>query len=152
MRRRSIIALLAVLAAVALGVAACGGGDDEGSGTTDFLDTGIFGGETDFLPPTEDPPVEPPAATEPSPEIIQIAVPAAGEPIGPESPSERIAEVQRALLALGFKIGKADGVWGSKTRNALVRFQKNHKLEADGFVGPKTARAINRELRERAAG
>ena len=153
MKRPPLIVVASLALAAVIALAGCGGGDEEGTGTTDFFDTGAFPGiETDFLPPAEE---EPPPAEEPpaaDPEIIQLTVPAAGEAIGPQSPSERIAEVQRALVALGFKIGKADGVFGAKTANAIKRFQKNHRLEADGIVGPRTARAINRELRERAAG
>ena len=33
----------------------------------------------------------------------------------------------------------------------MPRFQKNHKLEQDGLVGPKTAKAINKELKQQAA-
>jgi murein L,D-transpeptidase YcbB/YkuD len=32
-----------------------------------------------------------------------------------------------------------------------VKFQKKHKLDADGLVGTKTAKALNRELRKLAA-
>lgn len=154
MRSRRLIALVALLAAAALGLAACGGGDgEEGAlGTTDFFDTGIFEGVDTELPPppaAEEPP-PPPAADDPT--IIQLTVPPPGQPIGPQSPSERIAEVQRALLALGFQIGQADGIYGQKTRNAIRRFQRNQDLQVDGLVGPQTARAMNRELRRRAAG
>jgi peptidoglycan hydrolase-like protein with peptidoglycan-binding domain len=143
MRLRALIGLL--VAALALSAAACGGGDGEGIGTTDFFDTGFIDtGLFEEPPPVEEPPPAPV-------EALQIRVPDAGQSVGPQSPAERIAEVQRALLALGFKIGRADGVYGQKTRNAVARFQRNHDLEADGIVGPKTARAMNRELRRRGA-
>jgi peptidoglycan hydrolase-like protein with peptidoglycan-binding domain len=132
-------------------MAACGGGDGDGDEELTFT------GETDtgeLLPVdtgvVEEPP--PPPATETTPtEAIQIPVPKAGEVIGPQSPAAQVAQLQEALIALGFKIGEPDGIYGGKTRNAVTRFQKNHKLEADGLVGAKTARAINKELRERAA-
>lgn len=155
MNRRRLIATAAAVATAALGLAACGGGDDgSGFGTTDLFDTGdIFDDvtETDFLPPAEE---EPPPAAEPPADgtILQITVPPPGQPVGPQSPTERIAEVQSALLALGFRIGEADGVFGAKTRNAVERFQRNQRLQVDGLVGPRTARALNRALRQAAAG
>jgi peptidoglycan hydrolase-like protein with peptidoglycan-binding domain len=139
-----------VALAVGLGAAACGGGDDDGGDAfTGETDTGsLLPVDTGF---TEEPPA-PPAVTEETPgEAIQIAVPKAGESIGPQSPAARVAELQEALIVLGFKIGEPDGIYGGKTVNAVKRFQKNHKLQADGLVGTKTARAINKELRERAA-
>lgn len=139
-RRRSIVVLL--IAAGILAAAACGGGGDE-AGTTEAFETSII--DTGAVEPSP-PPAEPTEAAPP----FQITVPKAA-PIGPQSPSEKIAEVQQALILLDFKIGKADGIWGEKTRKAVVKFQKAHKLDADGLVGAKTAKAMNRELRKLAA-
>jgi peptidoglycan hydrolase-like protein with peptidoglycan-binding domain len=137
--------LLIVLASILLAVAACGGGDEEAA-STDIFDTEVLGGtETDIAPPpaeTAAPASEPP---------VQVSVPK-GQPIGPQSSAEKVAELQTVLIALGFKIGEPDGVYGAKTRRAVVRFQKNHNLEADGLVGARTARAINEELAKRAPG
>jgi peptidoglycan hydrolase-like protein with peptidoglycan-binding domain len=150
MRARALPILVVLVLAGTLGVAsACGGGDDE-AGDTGFTDTGlVFPIDTSEVvepaPPAEQPPAEQPQ------EALQIPVPKAGESIGPQSPAALVAELQGALLALGFKIGTPDGIYGQKTRNSVSRFQKNHKLEQDGLVGPKTAKAINKELRERAA-
>jgi peptidoglycan hydrolase-like protein with peptidoglycan-binding domain len=145
MRLRHSIAVSFVAAGV-LFAAACGG-DEDGTGTTDAFDTSII--ETGIAEPSP-PPAEPPVTTAEPSEPYQIAIPK-DAPIGPQSPAERIAEVQQALVLLGYKIGEADGVWGNKTRNAVVKFQKKHKLEADGLVGAQTARRMNRELRKLAA-
>jgi peptidoglycan hydrolase-like protein with peptidoglycan-binding domain len=131
--------LLLVLAVIALLVAACGGGDDEAT-TGDIFDTGSFTDTAIVEPPPAEPPAEPPAA---APIVLQVTP---GQPIGPQSPAEDVAELQRALLALGYKVGKADGIYGAKTRKAVVKFQKAHKVKADGLVGPKTARLMNQEL------
>jgi peptidoglycan hydrolase-like protein with peptidoglycan-binding domain len=149
MRARALPILTVLVLAAVLGVAAgCGGGDDE-AGETGFTDTGLFfpidTGEVIEPAPPAEPPAEQPE------EALQIAVPKPGESIGPQSPAAVVAELQGALLALGFKIGNPDGIYGEKTRKSVARFQKNHKLEQDGLVGPKTAKAINKELRERAA-
>ena len=138
MRYRPLI----VMVVIALSVAACGGGGGKGAGTTDIFDTGTLG-----VGPVETA-TTPPAATTDQPQpAIQIQVPK-GLPIGPQSPAEQVAQVQKALTALGFKIGKQDGIYGGKTRKAVVKFQKNHKLDADGLVGAKTAKAINKALAE----
>jgi cell wall-associated NlpC family hydrolase len=47
-----------------------------------------------------------------------------------------VARVQRALGIL------ADGVFGHKTRGAVMAFQRSHGLQADGIVGPKTRSAL----------
>src|SRR5262245_5700334 len=139
MRARALPILVVLVLAGTLGAAtACGGGDDEG-GDTGFTDTGLFfpidtGEVAEPTPPAEQPPAEQPQ------EVLQITVPKAGESIGPQSPAAVVTELQGALLALGFKIGNPDGIYGEKTRNSVSRFQKNHKLEQDGLVGPKTAK------------
>ena len=42
--------------------------------------------------------------------------------------------LQTSLLALGFDIGKADGMIGAKSRAAVRGWQKANALPADGFV------------------
>ena len=49
-------------------------------------------------------------------------------------------EVKQIQLALGLK---ADGVFGIKTENAVIKFQKENGLYADGIVGKKTLTALN---------
>lgn len=47
--------------------------------------------------------------------------------------------LQQRLLELGYtEVGTPDGVFGKLTRDAIIRFQQNNKLEVDGYVGPKT--------------
>lgn len=57
-------------------------------------------------------------------------------------------EVQAALAKLGYAPGPIDGAWGSKTRGAVVSFQANKGLAADGLLGPKTIAALQAAVAE----
>ena len=54
----------------------------------------------------------------------------------------QIKQLQQALIGLGFLTGKADGVYGSKTREAVRSFQKAYGLGVDGSAGPDTITAL----------
>jgi uncharacterized protein (TIGR02594 family) len=54
-----------------------------------------------------------------------------------------ITGIQQALREKGFDPGAVDGVWGRNTIAAVKAFQQARGLEADGIVGPATARALN---------
>ncbi|MCI3278931.1 peptidoglycan-binding protein [Streptomyces cylindrosporus] len=56
---------------------------------------------------------------------------------GPE-----VAEVQCLLRRAGISPGGIDGMFGPLTRSAVVRFQKQARLDADGIVGPHTWKAL----------
>ncbi len=45
-----------------------------------------------------------------------------------------IITIQNTLNILGFDVGEADGIVGTKTRLAVKKFQHSHKLPADGYV------------------
>lgn len=46
--------------------------------------------------------------------------------------------VQQRLAALGISPGPIDGAWGPRTRRAVMQFQRENGLTADGIVGPLT--------------
>lgn len=50
--------------------------------------------------------------------------------------------VQDKLKRWGFYNGNIDGVYGTQTREAVIKFQRNHGLRVDGIVGDETARAL----------
>jgi len=50
--------------------------------------------------------------------------------------------MQQKLIELGYLNGKADGIFGSQTRDAVIRFQKAKGLTADGIAGPQTLAAL----------
>jgi N-acetylmuramoyl-L-alanine amidase len=58
-----------------------------------------------------------------------------------------VASLQHRLIDMGFDCGRADGVFGSRTENALREFQRNVGLPADGTCGPATLRALRQLAR-----
>lgn len=61
------------------------------------------------------------------------------------------AELQRALAALGLYNGTIDGVLGRQTTAAIVAFQQQHGLVADGLAGPVTRGVLQVALADRGA-
>ncbi len=54
------------------------------------------------------------------------------------SRGEEVRKIQQKLKQLGYYKGSVDGIYGTGTRNAVIAFQKNCGLTADGIAGPKT--------------
>ncbi|MBP5729555.1 MAG: peptidoglycan-binding protein [Clostridia bacterium] len=53
-----------------------------------------------------------------------------------------VAQLQEALIQLGYLSGKADGNYGAKTVEAVRAFQKATGLTADGTAGEQTQRVL----------
>jgi 3D (Asp-Asp-Asp) domain-containing protein len=53
-----------------------------------------------------------------------------------------VVQVQQALNNRGYWCGEADGIFGSKTYSAVIRFQKDAGIGVDGIVGPITRQAL----------
>jgi peptidoglycan hydrolase-like protein with peptidoglycan-binding domain len=68
--------------------------------------------------------------------------------IGDRSPEVRF--IQQRLQQLGYLNAPADGVFGSTTRNAVIRFQQDNRLIPDGEVGSATESALFAEYSHRA--
>ena len=56
--------------------------------------------------------------------------------------NDRVKVMQQALIRLNYLSGKADGIFGRKTLDAVVAFQQANKLSADGLAGKKTLKAL----------
>ena len=56
--------------------------------------------------------------------------------------NEEIATIQSALKQLKFYTGDITGHFGTRTKEAIIKFQKKHKLMADGIVGEDTLREL----------
>ena len=65
-----------------------------------------------------------------------------GSPDG--SPLVRVA--QRRLALAGYPSAGIDGLYGPRTRQAVVAFQAAHVLQVDGVVGPRTWAALSRPI------
>ncbi|MGN1368005.1 MAG: spore cortex-lytic enzyme [Aristaeellaceae bacterium] len=67
---------------------------------------------------------------------------ASGATLTMGSRGERVALIQQRLKEWGYYAGAVDGIFGRGTYNAVVRFQRQNGLTADGQVGRNTAAAM----------
>ncbi len=58
------------------------------------------------------------------------------------SMGQEVTEIQRVLKDWGYYHGNVDGIYGTATKNAVIKFQKKNGLTADGIVGKKTLAAL----------
>lgn len=58
------------------------------------------------------------------------------------SRGDEVTAIQTKLHEMGYYNGKVDGIFGSGTKNALISFQKDNGLTADGIAGTKTLQAL----------
>ncbi|MCR5296194.1 MAG: peptidoglycan-binding protein [Clostridiales bacterium] len=59
----------------------------------------------------------------------------------------RVKTLQSALISLNYLSGKADGIFGNQTLNAVLAFQKANKLSQDGVAGKKTLTALEKAVK-----
>ncbi|QDL11621.1 hypothetical protein DP113_30460 [Brasilonema octagenarum UFV-E1] len=57
-----------------------------------------------------------------------------------------VSELQKNLTTLKYYTGGIDGNFGSKTKDAVIKFQQSHAVKVDGIVGYETQAAILREV------
>jgi len=58
------------------------------------------------------------------------------------SRGEAVVELQRTLNNNGYWCGSVDGIFGTKTYNAVIKFQKSVGIKIDGIVGPVTRKYL----------
>lgn len=58
---------------------------------------------------------------------------------------DNVLRIQHALIAAGYEL-TPDRIFGQQTNDAVIAFQKNNRLTADGVVGPKTAELLKIKL------
>ena len=59
------------------------------------------------------------------------------------SRGQAVTNLQRQLAGLGFNPGPIDGIFGPKTKAAVVAFQRAAGITVDGIVGPQTRAAMS---------
>ncbi len=83
-------------------------------------------------------------ATSSSSAGVTASAPAVNLRRGSSGPA--VAQLQAALIGLGFKPGPVDGVFGRVTEGALKAFQKSRKIYVDGIYGPQSRGALRTAL------
>lgn len=58
------------------------------------------------------------------------------------SSGSEVTQIQTRLKEWGYYDGAVDGIFGTQTRNAVIKFQKANGLVDDGIAGSKTLAAI----------
>lgn len=58
------------------------------------------------------------------------------------STGSEVTQIQQRLAELGYNPGTADGIFGTRTKNAVIAFQRDYGLVDDGIVGPNTLEAL----------
>lgn len=53
-----------------------------------------------------------------------------------------VTQIQQRLAELGYDPGAADGIYGTRTQNAVIAFQRDQGLDADGIAGKNTLAAL----------
>jgi N-acetylmuramoyl-L-alanine amidase len=57
---------------------------------------------------------------------------------------EDVRTLQERLLEMGYDLGRADGIYGTRTARAVAQFQREVGLPPDGACGPQTMGALRR--------
>ena len=72
---------------------------------------------------------------------------AAGYPqISQGSKGAYVLIAQDDLNTLGYRTGGLDGIFGSRTREAVINYQNSRGLQADGVIGCNTWRSLQEDV------
>ncbi|MGE0565909.1 MAG: peptidoglycan-binding domain-containing protein [Pseudolabrys sp.] len=84
-----------------------------------------------------------PAATPVSLVPVPAAAPTRSDPIATLiGPSKQLMAVQRALSEFGYGQIRPDGLYGPETKDAIMRFERAHKLPPTGQVSERLMKAL----------
>ena len=108
---------------------------------------GVFSGSKAAVPPvTTTPPPTTTAQTTTAQTATTPPVQAPSETLSPGATGNQVKDLQRSLNALGYSVGKVDGVYGQATQTAVTQFQAANGLGQDGVVGPETLAKLQQKL------
>ena len=68
------------------------------------------------------------------------------------SKGDEVRKIQKKLKELGYYNSSVDGIFGSATKKAVIAFQKNCGITADGIAGPKTLKYLGLEASSSSSG
>ena len=68
--------------------------------------------------------------------LVTVTVSAATLSLGARG--DEVKKLQQVLSEKGYDVGAIDGVYGAKTKEAVMQFQKENGLKTDGIAGPET--------------
>ncbi len=74
----------------------------------------------------------------------------AAQKVGSDGPE--VASIQKCLKQLGYFNGKVTGKFASKTREAVIRFQRDNRLATVGVVGNQTQQLLRSQCQSRISG
>jgi hypothetical protein len=85
------------------------------------------------------------------PEVAKKIIEVSGQPLAqsddagkPEVPNMTMSEAQSKLNKFGFNVGTPDGIYGSKTRSAFMRFQRSRGIEITGQLDLNTSAELSK--------
>ncbi|MCQ2440412.1 MAG: spore cortex-lytic enzyme [Clostridia bacterium] len=58
------------------------------------------------------------------------------------STGDEVTSIQSVLKEKGYYTGNIDGIYGTRTKNAVTNFQRDNGLAVDGIAGEKTLAAL----------
>lgn len=61
------------------------------------------------------------------------------------SRGSHVVDLQQYLYRIGYYHGKIDGIFGSRTRQAVILLQRKTEILVDGIVGPQTWKSIENQ-------
>lgn len=73
--------------------------------------------------------------------LLTVSVSAATLSLGARG--EEVKKLQQVLSDKGYDVGTIDGIYGAKTKEAVINFQKDNGLKVDGIAGPETLNKLN---------
>lgn len=69
------------------------------------------------------------------------------QPISPQSLNRgKVRQLQTALNKDGFPVGRVDGIWGTRTREAVQKFQESKGMPGNGALNQNTLAALGVQL------